>query len=58
MAKFLCEGLPSIKTDWSRWKLFFCDERLVEAENPDSTWGLYRAGLCKVIIISTVRIVT
>jgi len=48
MAKFLCEGLPSIKTDLSRWKLFFCDERLVEAESPDSTWGLYRAGLCKV----------
>ena len=42
MAKFLCSGLPSIKTDWARWRLFFCDERLVPAEDADSTWGVYR----------------
>ena len=48
MAKFLCSGLPSINTEWARWKLFFCDERLVPEDSPDSTWGLYKNGLCKV----------
>ena len=42
LAKFLISGLSSIKTDWARWRLFFCDERLVPAEDGDSTWGLYR----------------
>ena len=38
-------GLPSISTNWAAWRLFFCDERLVAPENPDSTWGVYRSGL-------------
>ena len=42
MASFLCQGLPKIDTDWPQWRLFFCDERLVPSEDPDSTWGLYR----------------
>jgi len=48
LVKFLCAGLPSIKTDWSRWRLFFCDERLVPEESPDSTWGAYKSGLIPV----------
>lgn len=46
LAKFLISGLSTIKTDWARWRLFFCDERLVPVEDGDSTWGLYRSGLC------------
>ena len=42
LAKFLISGLSTIKTDWARWRLFFCDERLVPVEDGDSTWGLYR----------------
>jgi len=45
LANFLCKGLPKINTDWAKWRLFFCDERLVPATSPDSTWGLYKAGL-------------
>jgi len=45
LAGFLCKGLPKISTDWSAWRLFFCDERLVAPEDRDSTWGLYRSGL-------------
>jgi len=45
LAGFLCKGLPKIETDWSAWRLFFCDERLVAPEDKDSTWGLYRSGL-------------
>jgi len=49
LAKFLCQGLPNINTDWTKWILFFCDERLVEASDPDSTWGLYRTQLLKAV---------
>ncbi|XP_011495319.1 PREDICTED: 6-phosphogluconolactonase [Ceratosolen solmsi marchali] len=45
MVKFLSEGLPSISTDWSKWRFFFCDERIVSFENGESTYGLYRASL-------------
>lgn len=45
MAKFLNGGLPSIQTSWDKWLLFFCDERLVQFSNDDSTYKLYKAGL-------------
>ena len=45
LAKFLCQGLPAIQTDWARWRLFFCDERLVDVESSDSTWGLYQSSI-------------
>jgi 6-phosphogluconolactonase len=48
MAKFLCQGLPKIETEWSRWRLFFCDERLVPEDSEDSTWGLYKSQLLGV----------
>lgn len=43
--KFLSGGLPSIKTQWDKWLLFFCDERLVPFSSDDSTYKLYAAGL-------------
>jgi len=49
LVKFLCKGLPKISTDWSKWLLFFCDERLVPEDHPDSTWGLYKSGLLKAV---------
>ncbi|XP_018020918.1 6-phosphogluconolactonase [Hyalella azteca] len=45
MAGFVCNGLPSITTDWSAWRLLFCDERLVSVDSPDSTLQLYLTGL-------------
>ncbi|XP_071518609.1 6-phosphogluconolactonase [Panulirus ornatus] len=45
MAKFLCNGLPSIKTAWEKWSLFFCDERLVSFADEDSTYKIYLEGL-------------
>ncbi|KAK4307003.1 hypothetical protein Pmani_021212 [Petrolisthes manimaculis] len=45
MAKFVCGGLPGITTTWAKWKLFFCDERLVSFTDPESTYKIYRAGL-------------
>lgn len=45
MTKFLCGGLPSIETEWDKWLLFFCDERLVGFNDDDSTYKSYAAGL-------------
>ncbi|KPJ10244.1 6-phosphogluconolactonase [Papilio machaon] len=39
--KYLCEGLPQVKTDWSKWTLAFCDERVVPEDSDDSTFGCY-----------------
>ncbi|XP_050518249.1 6-phosphogluconolactonase [Diabrotica virgifera virgifera] len=45
LAVFLEVGLPKIKSDFSKWRLFFCDERVVPVDNPDSTYGLYKRAL-------------
>lgn len=45
VAKFVCESLPSLQTDWSKWKLYFVDERLVPIDHPESTLRLYVDGL-------------
>ena len=43
--KLLAEGLPTISTDWSKWRFFFCDERIVPFDNEESTYGLYKSSL-------------
>ena len=58
LAKFLCQGLSSISTDWTRWRLFFCDERLVPEESSDSTWGLYRSSLLPATPLSPDQFLT
>ncbi|PSN30910.1 6-phosphogluconolactonase [Blattella germanica] len=45
LTKFLSIGLPKIDTDWSKWRLFFCDERVVPLESADSTYGIYKNSL-------------
>ncbi|XP_076263109.1 6-phosphogluconolactonase [Rhynchophorus ferrugineus] len=52
LVSFLVKGLPEIKTDFSKWKIFFCDERLVPIDNPDSTFGLYKKQLVDTEIVS------
>jgi len=42
---FLSAGLPQIKTDFSKWKIFFNDERVVPVSDPDSTFGAYKKDL-------------
>ncbi|VVC95757.1 unnamed protein product [Leptidea sinapis] len=39
--KYLCESLPKISTNWSKWVLAFCDERVVPEDSEDSTFGVY-----------------
>ncbi|KAM3958735.1 6-phosphogluconolactonase [Aphomia sociella] len=43
--KYLCESLPRVDTEWSKWVVAFCDERVVPEESEDSTFGLYKRQL-------------
>ncbi|XP_067628897.1 probable 6-phosphogluconolactonase isoform X3 [Eurosta solidaginis] len=40
---FLCNAIPRIDTDLSKWKFFFCDERYVVETDPESTYGVYKS---------------
>ena len=51
-AKYLCEHLPTMDTDWSKWRIFFCDERHVPQSDPDSTCGFYNKNLFRNVSIS------
>lgn len=42
LIKYLAAGAANSKTDWSKWELFFCDERFVDEQNEDSTFGQYK----------------
>ncbi|KAK3793826.1 hypothetical protein RRG08_018331 [Elysia crispata] len=50
-AKFLCNGLPQASTDWSKWRVFFCDERLVPFSDPECTYAYYKANLLSKVPI-------
>lgn len=39
LGKYLTQTLPDIKTDWSKWTVFFCDERYVPENDSESTFG-------------------
>lgn len=58
LIKYLCTGLPNITTDWSKWKLFFCDERFVSVGDADSTFGAYKSGLLSQVPIKESQFVT
>lgn len=45
LVSFLASGLPQIKSDFRKWKIFFCDERLVPVDNADNTFGQYKKQL-------------
>ncbi|VDI23345.1 6-phosphogluconolactonase [Mytilus galloprovincialis] len=45
LVKYLCNGLPSSTTDWTKWRIFFCDERHVPYDNSECTYTLYKTGL-------------
>ncbi|XP_054275321.1 6-phosphogluconolactonase-like [Macrosteles quadrilineatus] len=52
LANFLSKGLPNITTEWSKWKLFFCDERVVPLDSTDSTFGVYKNSLIGAVPLS------
>lgn len=42
LIKFLASGAEKSNSDWSKWQLYFCDERFVDESNEDSTFGQYK----------------
>lgn len=52
MANFLAKGLPKVQTDWSKWKVFFCDERHVDFDSADSTYRVYKEGVMTKVPLS------
>ncbi|XP_031634293.1 6-phosphogluconolactonase [Contarinia nasturtii] len=42
LIKYLANGAENAKTDWSKWQLYFCDERFVDESDDDSTFGQYK----------------
>ncbi|GIY13801.1 6-phosphogluconolactonase [Caerostris darwini] len=52
LIKFLCKGLPTINTTWQKWQFFFCDERHVPFDHPESTFGCYKRDLLKVVSVT------
>ncbi|CAG0881787.1 unnamed protein product [Darwinula stevensoni] len=40
-AKLVCEAVTKIQSDWSRWRVAFCDERLVPSTHEESTYAAY-----------------
>lgn len=45
LASFLTTGLPKISSDFDKWRIYFCDERVVPENDPESTFGLYKRTL-------------
>lgn len=43
MVDVLAKCLPKIETDWSKWRIFFCDERVVEPSDERSNLALYKS---------------
>lgn len=58
LIKYLATGLPSIETDWSKWVIFFCDERLVPEDSEDSTFGAYKRDLLPKVPLKESQFVT
>lgn len=44
LIKTLAEDiLPKIRTDFTKWKIYFCDERMLPYDHPESTYGVYKS---------------
>lgn len=60
MAKYIASGLAEagVDADWSKWKLFFCDERHVALTDADSNYKLYSDGLLSSVPIPEENVLT
>ena len=57
ICNYLCRGLPKIKSEWSKWKLIFCDERAVPFDDFDSTFRVFKENLCVTLPIAAEQFV-
>ncbi|CAH4029751.1 6-phosphogluconolactonase [Pieris brassicae] len=58
VVKYLIEGLPKVDTDWSKWVLAFCDERIVPEDSEDSTFGVYSRQLIPKTLLDKKQFIT
>lgn len=52
LVNLLEQVLPKLETDWKNWRFFFCDERIVSYEDPESTYGLYNKKIIGLLPIN------
>lgn len=52
MVDVLATSLPKIKTDWSKWRIFFCDERIVEPNDERSNLALYKSNFINKVPVT------
>ncbi|XP_058457071.1 6-phosphogluconolactonase [Malaya genurostris] len=45
LADVLTEGMYDLRTDFTKWQIFFCDERIVPYDSNDSTYGVFKRDL-------------
>ncbi|CAG2108581.1 unnamed protein product [Medioppia subpectinata] len=45
----LARAVPQMVTEWRKWRLFLCDERLVPVDDPENTFGVYRSVVLPLI---------
>ncbi|XP_055532518.1 6-phosphogluconolactonase [Wyeomyia smithii] len=45
LADIVAEGLYDLRTDFNKWQIFLCDERIVPVDSKDSTYGIYKRDL-------------
>lgn len=58
LIKYLATGADKSSTDWSKWQLFFCDERFVDETNEESTFGQYKKFFVPKTGLTTSQFVT
>ncbi|GAB1601172.1 6-phosphogluconolactonase-like [Argonauta hians] len=42
VSKYLCNTFCKLSTNWSKWRIFFCDERHVPYDDPECTFKYYK----------------
>lgn len=58
LVKYLAAGATTVKTDWSKWNLFFCDERYVEEQDAESTFGQYKQTFIPLTTLKAAQFLT
>ncbi|XP_002736134.1 6-phosphogluconolactonase-like [Saccoglossus kowalevskii] len=57
VAKILSTGMPGLENiDWTKWKVFFCDERLVPFDHEDSTYKFFKKNMFNKVNIPSENI--
>lgn len=58
LIRYMATGAQSSTTDWTKWKLFFCDERYVKFDDVESTFGQYRTEFIPKTTLTEAQFVT